>query len=423
MSPKQVFPRLDAADFAAALARLYGADDVRRQTGRWADLAASAAGFLQGPVRAFSAPGRTELGGNHTDHNRGRVLAAAIRQDSIALAAPRPEGRVRIRSRGYPEIAVDLADLAPRPAEAGTPAALVRGVAEYLSRAGVAVGGFDAASESEVLPGSGLSSSASFEVLVGAMLSAAAGGAPADPVLLAKAGQYAENRHFGKPCGLMDQAAAAVGGAVGIDFADPERPVVRRAVFDIDAAGYALAVVDSGGSHANLTPDYAAIPAEMKLVAAALGAAELRGVGEAAFRAELPRLRGAVGDRAVLRALHFFAEDRRAGEQFAALERGDLEAFLALVRESGRSSLSRLQNINPSVGGGREQGVGLALALSEDFLAGGGACRVHGGGFAGTIQAWVPEQRFESYKATMEAVFGPGRVCRLSIRPDGVIEL
>ncbi len=412
----------------AILAEAYGARGVDAALGRMKTLArrlsAESPAARGCDPRFYSAPGRTELGGNHTDHNHGRVLAAAVGLDALACVLPRPpaDTGVRILSEGWSEpIVVDLSDLEPRTSEAGGTAALVRGVARGLADRGVAPRGFDATISSTVLPGSGLSSSAAVEVLLGAIMADLAG-ATVDPVELAKIGQFAENRFFLKPCGLMDQTASAVGGIVAIDFGDPAAPLVRRLDFDFRAAGLVLAVVNTGGSHADLTDDYAAVPAEMKAVAAFLGKGALREVPPGLLVERGPEIRAACGDRALLRALHFAAEDARVPAMAAALEAGDLAAYLGLVRASGDSSWRLLQNLYPPAAPA-EQGLSLALALTERHLAGEGAARVHGGGFAGTIQAYVPAARFEGWRALMERYFGAGSVLPLDVRPVGATRL
>ncbi|MDR0898312.1 MAG: galactokinase [Oscillospiraceae bacterium] len=372
-----------------------------------------------GAPRFFSAPGRTEIGGNHTDHQGGRVLAAAIDRDSLLAAAPRSDMRVRLHSEGYAPIELDLTDLSPQSAETGTTAALVRGCAAALAKAGRAVGGFDAAATSEVMPGSGLSSSAAMEVLLLATLDGLYGDGTLPAPERAQMAQFAENVYFGKPSGLMDQMASSVGGLVAIDFGGAE-PIIDPLSFDFAAQGYALAVVHTGGSHDNLTAAYAAIPAEMEQVAAQFGQKRLRDVDPAAFEAELPALRSRVSDRALLRAMHFFTEDARVPQQAAALRRGDLPGFLALINASGESSQALLQNLYQSP---PEEPLALALALSQQMLAGCGAWRVHGGGFAGTILAFVPLDRLDAYRARMDAVFGAGACQPLNIRPVGALEI
>lgn len=424
MNLEQTKKYLESAEFTAHLDRLYGHAEQAAQLKRWQGLLAEAAGHLPaGEVGLFSAPGRTELGGNHTDHQRGCVLAAAVQLDTIAVAVPRADNLVQIWADGYPAFVLDVSSVSPMPEEKSTSMGLVRGVADFFVQHGKRIGGFSAVVSSTVLRGSGLSSSAAFEVLMGGILSGFYHGGSIDPVFLARAGQFAENVHFGKPCGLMDQAASAVGGIIGIDFRDPANPVIKKVELDPEKTGHILAVVDTGGNHADLTDDYAGIPAEMRAVAKTLGGNELRDITPESLRAGLAGLRASVGDRAIQRALHFMAENQRAQDQLAAVASGDFPAFLKLVQESGLSSIMRLQNINPTHGDGSEQGIGLGLALAQDCLAGEGAFRVHGGGFAGTIQAWVPLKRRESFVKLMETVFGQGRVCALRLRPDGVVRL
>ena len=369
-----------------------------------------------------SAPGRTELCGNHTDHNRGRVLAAAIDLDTVAAVAPREDKLARVASRGFGEFEVDLSDLAARSSEAGSSAAIIRGVAAGIAeRFGAAdrLRGFDAVVDSEVLPGSGLSSSAAFEVLAGGILCALAG-VQAAPSQLAEIGQFAENVYFGKPSGLMDQMASALGSVAAIDFGAPEGFAVELMRFDPADYGLALAIVATGGSHADLTADYAAIPAEMRAVAALFGRQVMAGVTSAELAAKAAEIRKACGDRAFLRAWHFAHETERPAALARAIKGGDIGAFLATVRASGDSSAKYLQNLY-SIKAPREQGLFAALALTEDFLGGEGACRVHGGGFAGTIQAYVPLARLGAYRSLMESAFGPGSVYPLRIRPFGVV--
>lgn len=370
------------------------------------------------PVVLCSAPGRTEICGNHTDHQHGRVLAGAVDLDFLACAAPNGLNRIRFQSEGWPMVEISLDELLPRTDERESTAALVRGMAGLVKERGYEVAGFDAYAVSEVLPGSGLSSSAACEVLLGVIENCLFCSGELGAVTIAQLGQRAENVYFGKPSGLMDQTASSVGGAVAIDFADPAEPVVRSVAVDLESLGYALCIIDSGASHAALTGEYASIPEEMGAVAAYFGRKVLREVDEAEFLRALPELRRAAGDRAVLRAMHFFADDRRSAEEADALERGDMDAFLALVRESGRSSWELLQNITPT-GAAKEQAMAVALAVAERALAGRGACRVHGGGFAGTIQAFVPLDALESFSAEVEAALGQGSCRALSIRPVG----
>lgn len=370
------------------------------------------------PVALCSAPGRTEICGNHTDHQHGRVLAGAVDVDFLACAAKNGTSKIRFQSEGWPMVEVELDELIPKTAERESTAALVRGMAGLVKERGFDVSGFDVYAASEVLPGSGLSSSAACEVLLGVIENRLFCGDALDAVTIAQLGQRAENVYFGKPSGLMDQTASSVGGAVAIDFADPASPIVRSVKVDLEALGYALCIIDSGASHAALTGEYASIPEEMGAVAEFFGKKVLREVDEAALLRALPELRKSAGDRAVLRALHFFADDRRAAEEADALERGDMDAFLALVRESGRSSWELLQNITPT-GASREQAMAVALTVAGRALGGRGACRVHGGGFAGTIQAFVPLDMLEGFQREVEAVLGKGSCKALSIRPVG----
>ncbi len=377
--------------------------------------------YSRSPRFVFSAPGRTELGGNHTDHQLGRVLAGAVSVDTVAAVAPNGEDVIRVQSEGYPLCAVALKDLAPSEAEYGSTLSLIRGVAGRITALGHKVSGFDAFVSSRVLPGSGLSSSAAFEVLIGTIINHL-DGCGLDAVQIAQIGQYAENVYFGKPCGLMDQMASSVGGIVTIDFADREHPVVEPLDFDFASCGHALCIVNSGADHADLTDEYAAIPREMGEVCRVFGKAHLRQVDEAEFYARLPEVRAAAGDRAALRAMHFFDDNRRVCQQVEALKANDFARFLSLVNESGRSSWLYLQNVVPT-GSTRHQELALSLALASRLLQGRGAVRVHGGGFAGTIQAFVPLELLDGFKAGMEAVLGEGSCQVLSIRPQGGVLL
>jgi galactokinase len=374
----------------------------------------------ESPAALVSAPGRTELGGNHTDHQRGRVLAAAVSLDMVAAVSPNGEGRVRVFSEGMPKVDIGLDDLLPKKEEEGTSAALVRGVAAGIAKHGGTIGGFDAAMVSSIPVGAGLSSSAAYEILIGTIFNELYNGGALLPVQLASIGHTAENVYFNKPCGMMDQTACAVGGVVAIDFRDPKQPEIERIACDFNARGYRLFITNAGGSHADLTDEYAAIPREMRAVASALGAQELRSAAEEEFYRKLPALRRQVGDRAVLRAMHFFDENRRAKQEADALRAGDLQTFAALMRESGASSELMLQNIWPG-DQGQERSVALALGLSARLLAGkGGAWRVHGGGFAGTIQALVPESAAGEYMETMNRLMNSAAACRgVGIRPVG----
>ena len=380
--------------------------------------ALAAAYAPQGRAGLFSGPGRTEIGGNHTDHQHGHVLCGSVDLDVLAAAALNGTDTVHMQSAGYEPITVELSDLEPRKAEYGTTAGLIRGVAAGIRNLGCKLSGFDACAVSTVLSGSGLSSSAAFEVLVGNILNALCCDGRLDAVTIAKIGQYAENVYFGKPCGLMDQMGSSVGGAVAIDFKDPVNPAITPVRYDFAASGHVLCIVDTRSDHADLTGDYAAITHEMGAVAAYFGKRWLREVPEADFRAALPALRETCGDRAVLRAMHFYADDRRAVLEAEALQKGDFNEFLRLVNDSGLSSETLLQNIW-SPARPEKQAVSVALALGRELLAGKGAIRVHGGGFAGTVQAFVPEETAAAFKAGMEAVFREGACHMLHIRPTG----
>lgn len=368
----------------------------------------------------FSAPGRTEISGNHTDHQHGCVLAAAVNLVTVAEVTLNHSGLIRVQSEGYPALEVELKDLSVHEEEKNTTASLIRGVAAAFSQRGAVLQGFDARVRSSVLPGSGLSSSAAFEVLIGTICNELFFDRKLSPVEIAQVGQYAENVYFGKPCGLMDQTASSVGGMVFIDFENPDSPVVERIDFDFAAAGHALCIIDSGADHADLTEEYAAIPGELKDVCAFFGKEVLRDIPEVDFFAALPELRHQVPDRAILRAIHFYQENSRVQRQAQALRDGDFDAFLRLVSESGRSSWMYLQNITPT-GETEHQDVAVALALCDTLLHGQGAFRVHGGGFAGTVQAFVPLEMLDSFKEGMERVLGEGKCHVLSIRSEGGI--
>ena len=381
-----------------------------------------AAAFGGAPERYFSAPGRTEIGGNHTDHQRGRVLAGAVNLDTVAAVKPNGTNIIRVQSKGYPMSVVDLSDLTPVESEINSTPALIRGVAARFAQLGCQVEGFDAYCESTVLPGSGLSSSAAFEVLIGTILNHLFFEGRATQPEIAQIGQYAENVFFGKPCGLMDQTASAVGNLVTIDFFDKDHPVIEPVDFDFGSCGHALCIIDSGADHADLTDEYAAVPGEIKAVAACLGKEVLTQIDEAEFYANIPMLRQKCGDRAVMRCIHFYQENARVPQQVAALREGDFDKFLTLVKQSGYSSYMYLQNVIPA-GYKAHQDVAVALGLAEHFLQGRGAYRVHGGGFAGTIQAFVPFDILDSFVAGMDGVLGKGACHVLSIRPQGGIEM
>ena len=378
--------------------------------------------FQTMPERYFSAPGRTEISGNHTDHQHGCVLAGAVNLDTVAAVRINGTNKIRIQSKGYPMCEVDLSVLEPVDSEINSTPALVRGVAARFAQFGCEVKGFDAYCESTVLPGSGLSSSAAYEVLIGTIFNGLFFDKKLSAIEIAQVGQYAENVFFGKPCGLMDQMASSVGGMVFIDFEDPETPVVEKIDFDFAAANHALCIIDTGADHADLTDEYAAVPGELKALCAVLGEGELRSIPKLDFYCNIQRLREEVGDRAVLRAIHIYDENQRVKLQKKALQAGDFASFLSYVTESGLSSWRYLQNVIPA-GRKEKQEVAFALTIAEKLLNGRGACRVHGGGFAGTIQAFVPNDLLEEFKNGIESVLGEGSCYVLSIRPQGGVEM
>lgn len=402
------------------LKKLYGEKALNAQRERYqkAEKAFEELFGAQENTMIFSASGRTEVGGNHTDHNRGKVLAAAVSLDVIAFVVPTADGIITVKSEGFPQDVVDVSDLSVKEADKNTSAALIRGVADAFKRDGLSVGGFKAYTTSNVLKGSGISSSAAFEVLIGTILSHLYNGGKVSPVKIAQFAQYAENAHFGKPSGLMDQMASSVGGFIEIDFADTANPVIDAISYDFANSGYSLCIVDTKGNHADLTPEYAAIPVEMKSVAKFFGKNELRDITREQLWENITEVRKACGDRAVSRAFHFFDENERVDREAAALRKGDVETFLREVTASGNSSFKYLQNIFASVDS-KEQGMVLGLYTAEKVLNGRGACRVHGGGFAGTIQAFVPNDLLEKFISEMEHLFGKGSCYNLFIRPLG----
>lgn len=369
-------------------------------------------------VEIYSAPGRSEVGGNHTDHQYGKVLAASINLDAIAIVAKTDDSIIDIKSEGYDRIQVHLDSLQPRKEEEGSSEALTRGVAARLKEEGYVIGGFQAYATSDVLNGAGMSSSAAYEVLVGNILSGVYNEGKASPILLAQIGQYAENEYFGKPCGLMDQMASSVGGLINIDFEDPKHPKVKQVKVDFEEYGHSLCIVDTKGSHADLTDDYAAIPQEMKQVANFFEEDVLRKVDKNEFYLNLPKIREILGDRAVLRAIHLFEENKRVDEQVQALEQHDFETFKKLIKASGDSSFKYLQNVYSSHEI-NNQSVSIGLAISDTILQEKGVSRVHGGGFAGTIQAFVPNDIVDIYKKDIEHVFGEGSCHVLKVRKYG----
>lgn len=401
---------------------LYG--DVEAARSRYAD-AVDSFEKIYGEydnVRLFSAPGRTEVGGNHTDHQHGCVLAGSVNLDVIAVVAATDDGIARVKSEGYDEDVIDLTELEPNESEFGCASALIRGMCAEFKADGYGIGGFKAYTTSNVLKGSGLSSSAAFEVLIGNILSGLYNDNTVDPVEIAKIAQRSENKFFGKPCGLMDQMASSVGGFTGIDFNDPQNPIIEKVSFDIKAHGHNLVIVNTGGNHADLTQDYADITIECRAVSEFFGKNYLREVDTEVFYSSLAELRKAVGDRAVLRAIHFFNDNQRAIDEKVALKEGRFEDFLKISKNSGRSSFQYLQNVySPS--NAQEQGLSLALALASRALEHRGAYRVHGGGFAGTIQAFVPDDLLDNYLQVMRSVFGQKSCYVLNIRPVGGTEI
>ncbi len=407
-----------------AFAKNYKKEDISLQKERYIKIASKFEEYFGNDreVEVFSAPGRTEVCGNHTDHNHGCVLAASVNLDAVAVVSKNSDNIVRVKSEGYKIDAVDLAELGVMPSERGKSEALIRGVCAAFKNRGYNIGGFDAATASDVLSGSGLSSSAAFEVLIGTILNHTYNDGKVSAVEIAQIAQFAENEYFGKPCGLMDQMACSVGGFVMIDFNDPSKPVIEKLDFDFAACGHALCIVDTGGDHSDLTDEYAAVRGEMESVAAKFGKSVLREVDRAEFEKNISVIRDVAGDRAVLRAMHFYNENVRVEKQSKALKSGDFEAFKALVVESGFSSYMYNQNVYtckaPS-----NQPVSVALAICQNVLGGKGAWRVHGGGFAGTIQAFVPMDTLDEFKSRICAVFGEKSCYVLNIRPEGGIKV
>lgn len=410
----------DVGGMNPTLEAMYGAHEVNVQRQRYLRVLRRMERWTNcDDVVLVTAPGRTELGGNHTDHNQGIVLAAAVHLDCIAVATATNRNVIRIMSEGFAEtIEVDLDDLNPRVAEEGTTHALVRGILHGFQTAGYAMGPFDACVACDVPVGTGLSSSAAFEICIGRILSHLFNQGEVPAMALARIGQQAENEYFGKPCGLMDQMACAVQGVVSIDFGDPASPAVMPVDADISASGYELVVVDTGGSHVDLTPDYAAIPAEMQRAAQVFGQQFARGLTVAQVLESVSKIRAVAGDRGVLRLIHFIEESDRAVRQAESLSQHDMATFLRLVRESGDSSWRLLQNCISSERP-LQQSIPLALTVTERFLGSNGAWRIQGGGFAGTIQAYVPKERLEEYVQFMSTVFGKGAVVPLRLRFPG----
>lgn len=416
MFVSELINKIKDGSFDPSLRALYPSKDI---AGRGSRIIALASEFreLYGEqeVVLFSVPGRTELSGNHTDHNNGRVLAASVDIDIIAVAAKLPGNIVRMKSVGYREDIVDISSPDPEAVRKGSSSAIIAGIADYFRKNGYNAGGFAAYTTSEVMTGSGLSSSAAFEVMCARILSEFYNDGRIPAMELAKAGKYSENEFFGKPCGLMDQAACASGGCLWMDFEHSADPKTEKIDFNLGKYGYSLCIVNTGGNHADLTDDYASVPSEMRSVAALMGKKTLRACDEEDFMGRISYIRSIVGDRAIMRVMHFFAENKRVDLQKKALLEGDLQSYLALVTESGNSSFKYLQNVytNKNVA---EQGLSLALAVTERF---GAVCRVHGGGFAGTVQAYIPSDRVADYKSAIEAVFGANSCQTYLIRPYG----
>jgi galactokinase len=427
LSHDEILNVLRTEDARSRLSRLYGGDEsvVSTQTARYERLIAehrSRFGTESDGIRLLSAPGRVEVGGNHTDHNHGRVLAAAINLDAIAVATPASNGRLTLSSEGYGRpFVIDLADVERKDSEKQTSVALIRGVCRAFQDRGYKVNGFNACVSSDVAVGSGLSSSAAFEVLVATILNYLCNGGAIPPRDIALIGQYAENEYFGKPSGLMDQMTSAVGGLIGIDFENPTNPAVNKVDFDFETSGFDVMVVNTGASHADLNEHYSSVAGEMRAVAMSLGGDVLRQFSVQQWMDALKELREKVGDRAVLRALHFFADNERVVEQVNALEQGQFDRFLSLVNESGRSSWMLCQNVYAAERPA-EQGLSVALTVTDRILKGRGACRVHGGGFAGTILAFVPHELTAEYTGKMDELFGERAARSLRIRSSGAGE-
>lgn len=424
MNKETMVNKLCSGNFDFILKTLYGESAVERQRNRYISAIEKFSEIFpeRDDIKIYSAPGRTEIGGNHTDHQHGCVLAAAVDLDVIAVVAFHNEGVIRLKSAGHSPNHVNLSDLSVQKKEMGSSSALIRGIASRFHEMGVQISGFDAYTTSDVLSGSGLSSSAAFEVLVGTIIDSHYNHGKAGAVEIAKIGQYAENVYFGKKSGLMDQMVSSVGGLVSIDFHETENPEIKSFPYDFEASGYCLCVTDTKGSHANLTDDYVAVRSEMESIAVQFGKAFLRDVNENEFYSAIPKLREKCSDRAVMRAAHFFAENRRAVLEANALSEGNMNYFLELVRQSGESSANLLQNLY-SCSQPTEQAISIGIMLSKSILGRNGAVRVHGGGFAGTIQAFVPAEKVNEYSQEMNRIFGDGSCYILRIRPVGGIEI
>ena len=407
------------------LTRIYGQENLGSQKERYIEaIEEFSANYGEREVSLFSVPGRSELSGNHTDHNHGKVLAGSINLDIIAVSAKTEDGVIRIKSKGFDEDSVDTNKYTePKEEDYFKSNALIAGMAKAFTNDGYNIGGYVAYTTSNVFKGSGLSSSAAFEVMVGNILNYLYNDGKVENTEIAKMAQYSENVFFGKPCGLMDQMACAVGGFVYIDFDDTKNPVIEKIPFDLSGQGYALCIVNTGGNHADLNEDYASVPQEMKSVAKFFGKEYLRQLTKDEVLASVEILREACGDRAILRAIHFFNENERVAKQAESLKQGNIKGFFKLVKKSGRSSFMYLQNVFTTKNI-REQGLSLALAITDSILEGtDSAFRVHGGGFAGTIQAFVPFGLVEQYREAIDSAFGSGACHVLRIRPDGAIKV
>ncbi len=421
MKPSELIAKINSGEMDSKLKAVYVSDEaVCYQRDRYVRTCKAFIDMFgdDRDVMAVSAPGRTEVCGNHTDHNNGKVLAASINLDAIAICAKRDDLSICEKSEGHAVNNVDISDLTPRESEYGKSGSMVKGVAARLNDLGYKIGGFDACTTSDVMGGSGLSSSAAFEVLLGNIISYLYNDGSIDAVDIAKAAQYSENVFFGKPSGLLDQMASSVGTFVTIDFKSTEEPIIKKVDYDFAHSGYSLCIVDTHGSHSDLTDDYAAVRSEMEAVAKAMGKSVLREIDEKDFFKAIPALIGKVNDRAILRATHFYNENKRVDKAVSALENGDFDSFKEVITASGMSSYLYCQNVytpnKPT-----EQKLSLALCISQELLEGRGAWRVHGGGFAGTIQAFVPNDLLDTYKTEMDAVFGEGSCHVLIIRPVG----
>ncbi len=421
MVAKELIKAIENGEFDSNLKAVYVTDEaVEKQKPRYIEAISDFAELFgqDRDISVISAPGRTEVCGNHTDHNHGKVLAAAINLDAIAVVSKNADGVIHVKSKGHKMNVVDISDLEPKEENYGNSTTLVQGVTAGIKNLGYEIGGFDAYTMSDVMGGSGLSSSAAFEVLIGSVFSYLFNGGSISAVDIAKVAQYSENVFFGKPCGLLDQMASSVGTFVTIDFESTSDPVIKKVDFDFASSGHSLCIVDTGGNHSDLTDDYAAVREEMESVAKALGKNVLREIDYETFFKAIPELTDKVNDRAILRAIHFYNENKRVENAVEALEGGNFDAFKDIILDSGFSSYMLNQNVytpkNPT-----EQKISLALAISAELLKGKGAWRVHGGGFAGTVQAFVPNDMLSVYKETIEAVFGEGTCHVLIIRPVG----